>query len=249
MFFILTGKSHLLIFLQFRIQMNRLEQKSDRGFSIIELLIVLTIIVIMSTTTYFYLSAHQRLYKSDDQALLIADIFQEARQRSLTQRETLRVEIDLTANIVRLIDENKPGDVADDVLIRQLALLPPNEVKINQRPNEIDNNPPEPYETPSAIFKQSNYPMSLNNQVCTLRFQSNGTVVDAGTNTTGANASQIGMTLHIWLPDKNNPAQSNIARALTVIGSTGTVRLWEYDRNSTAVNKWKNTRRSGNYGG
>lgn len=202
----------------------------------------------MSTSAYFYLSAHQRLYKSDDQALLITDILQEARQRSLTHRKTMRVEIDLTANAVRLINENKPGDATDDVLLRQLTLLPSVDVRINQRPNEIDNDPPEPFETPSAVFKQSNYTKSLNNQVCTLRFQSNGTVVDAGTNSTGNNASQIGMTLHIWLPDKNNPAQSSVVRALTVIGSTGTVRLWEYDRNSTAANKWINTRR-GNYGG
>lgn len=230
-------------------QMNNAEQNADRGFSIIELLIVMTIILIMSTSAYFYLSSHQKLYKADDQALFITDVLQEARQRSLTQRETLRVEIDLTANIMRLIDENNPTQSADDILIRQIELLPPDQVKISERPLEIENNPPEPYETPSASFRQSIYPMSLNNQVCTLRFQSNGTVVDAGTNPIGNNASQIGMTLHIWLPDENSPTQSRVARALTVIGSTGTVRLWEYDRNSTEVNKWKNTRRSGNYGG
>lgn len=226
--------------------MNKVKKKAEIGFSIIELLIVMTIIVIMSSSAYFYLSAHQKLYKSDDQALLITDILQEARQRSLTQRETLRVEIDLTDNVVRLIDENKPTESTDDKIIRQVPLLPTDEVKINGRPAEIDNNPPEPYETPSADFRQSIYPMSLNHQVCTLRYQSNGTVTDAGSNETGNNASQIGMTLHIWLPDEKSPTQSRVARALTVIGSTGTVRLWEYDRKSNATNKWINTRHAGN---
>lgn len=229
--------------------MNKAVKSPDGGFSIIELLIVMTIILIMSTSAYFFLSSHQKLYKADDQALFIADILQEARQRSLTQRETLRVEIDLTANVVRLIDENTPTVATDDVLVRQLALLPTEEVRINERPNEIENNPPEPFETPSANFRQSIYPSSLNNQVCTLRFQSNGTVVDAGNNAIGGGANQIGTTLHIWLPDENTPNQSRVARALTVIGSTGTIRLWEYDRNSTETNKWKDTRRNGNYGG
>lgn len=224
-------------------------KNTNRGFSIVELLIVMVIILIMSSSAYFYLSSHQKLYKADDQALFIADILQEARQRSLTQRETLRVEIDATANIVRLIDENSPTVSTDDVLVRQVTLLPSDEVRINERPNEIENNPPEPYETPSANFRQSQYPLSLNNQVCTLRFQSNGMVVDAGNNETGGGANQIGATLHIWLPDENSPTQSRVARALTVIGSTGTIRLWEYNRNSTEENKWINTRRSGNYGG
>lgn len=229
--------------------MNKALNKAEKGFSMIELLIVMTIILIMSTGAYYYLSSHQTLYKADNQALLITDILQEARQRSLTQRKTMRVEIDLTANAVRLINEKEPTIATDDELLRQVTLIPSAEVRISERPNEIDKNPPEPYETPSAVFKQSNYPTSLNNQVCTLRFKSDGTVVDAGTNTTGNNAAQVGMTLHIWLPQKNSPTQSSIARALTVIGSTGTVRLWEYDRNSAETNKWKNTRRTGSYGG
>ena len=70
-----------------------------RGFSMVELLIVLTVMTILTGISLFYLSGHQRLFRPDEQTLKMVDIFQEARQRSLTQRETMRVEIDLTDSV------------------------------------------------------------------------------------------------------------------------------------------------------
>ncbi len=85
-----------------------------KGFSLIELLIVLTLIMIMSGVSFFYFNTYQRLYKPDDQSLQIVDILQEARQHALTQRETIRVEVDITVNVVRLIDENTPITANDN---------------------------------------------------------------------------------------------------------------------------------------
>ena len=69
-------------------------------------MVVMGIIVIMSTIVLFYTTAQKKLYKADEQALLLADMLQEARQRALTQRGTMRVEINLTNNTVKLYDEN-----------------------------------------------------------------------------------------------------------------------------------------------
>src|ERR1044072_9714123 len=91
----------------------------ESGFSIVELLIVLLISSIMLAITGYYFVNHQKLYKPDDQALKIVDILQEARQRALTQRETVRVEIDLTDSIVRLVDENTPTTETDDREVRR----------------------------------------------------------------------------------------------------------------------------------
>lgn len=221
----------------------------ERGFSLLELLIVVTIIFILSTMGVFFLAAHQRLYKPDEQSTRIIDLLQEARQRSLTQRETMRVEIDLTDNIIRLIDENDPTIVSDDRKIREAVLIPAGEVNLRVRPPDITANPPEPLPVPAAQFKQSSYPSSALHDVCTIRFLRNGTVVNEGTDEIGSNAATTGLTLFIWSPKKGTTNESEITRAITIVGATGSVRLWEYQRQSTDSNKWKDSRRSGVYGG
>jgi prepilin-type N-terminal cleavage/methylation domain-containing protein len=221
----------------------------SRGFSMVELLIVLTVITILTGISLFYLSAHQRLFRPDEEALKIIDIFQEARQRSLTQRETMRVEIDLTDSMVRLIDENQPNTPDDDRVIRKMVLLPQSDVNINSRPPDITTNPVEIMPVPIAQFRTSIYPPSVSHNVCTFRFLRNGSVVNEGTDSIGSNATTTGLTLFIWSPKKDNPNESEIARAITVIGATGSVRFWEYNRNVTDTNKWKDSRRSGIYGG
>ena len=221
----------------------------SRGFSMVELLIVLTVITILVGISLFYLSGHERLYRPDEQALKIIDVFQEARQRSLTQRETMRVEIDLTDNMVRLIDENLPGSASDDRVIKSLALLPQSEVKLNSRPPDIATSPTEIMPVPIAQFRPSIYPSSMTHNVCTFRFQRNGSVVNEGTDAVGSNATTTGLTLFIWSPKPNSPNESFIARAITVIGATGSVRFWEYNQNVSDTNKWKDSRRMTIYGG
>lgn len=223
-----------------------------KGFSLIELLVVLTLIMILSGVSFFYLNTSQRLYRPDDQSLIIVDILQEARQRSLTQRETIRVEIDITANVVRLVDENSqntPATTNDDVIIRQAPLLPNTQVRVNTRPDNIAYNPPETLPAPSAQFRQSTYRFSPNNQVCTMRFLSDGRVVDAGNDNTGNGAITRGVTLNVWSPARTNPNVSDVARAITVIGSTGSIRLWEFNPASNEINKWQDSRRTSGFGG
>lgn len=221
----------------------------QNGFSLIEVLVVLTLIVFVGAASSFYLTKQKTIYKTDDETLLIADILQEARQRSLTQRETMRVEIDITENHIRLIDENSVTTSDDDVVLKILPVYFPNEVRIDRRAVNITYNPPEPLPVPNAVFLPSIYPSSATHQVCTLRFLSNGTVVDGGNNAIGNGANVTGVTLHIWQPNISKPDESSIARSLTVIGSTGAVKLWEFDPSFPNTNKWKDSRRAGSYGG
>lgn len=228
--------------------MNSKQKNSESGFSLIELLIVLIISSIMLAVTGYYFVAHQKLYKPDDQSLKIIDILQEARQRALTQRKTMRVEIDLTDNIVRLIDEKESNTETDDREIRRATLLPQNEVKLQVRPDDISYNPPETLPAPTAVFTASIYPSSSSHNVCTIRFQSNGTVMNAGTTAIGGGATVTGLTLHIWSPKKTNANEADIARSITIIGSTGSLRMWEFDKTSTDTNKWQDSRRTSVYG-
>jgi prepilin-type N-terminal cleavage/methylation domain-containing protein len=221
----------------------------DKGVTLIELLVVFVLITILASVSLFSLTGHQKLYKPDEQAFRIADILQEARQRALTQRETIRIEIDTTSSFIRIIEENKPDTAADDKEIRRIKLLSINEVRVDTAPTNITYNPPESLPVPTAAYKQSTYSGSAGDQVCTIRFQSNGNAVDGGTNTIGSGAVPTGITLYIWSPKAGNSNQSDIARAITITGASGSIRLWEFDANSTNTNKWKDSRRTGAYGG
>jgi prepilin-type N-terminal cleavage/methylation domain-containing protein len=224
------------------------QKNLESGFSIIELLIVLLISSVMLAITGYYFYNHQKLYKPDDQTLKIVDILQEARQRALTQRETVRVEIDLTDNIVRLVDENTPATETDDREVRRNTLLTQTEVKLQSRPNNISYNPPEVLPAPTAVFTVSVYPSSSTHNVCTIRFQSNGTVVNAGSTAIGGGSTVTGYSIHIWSPKTTNVNEADIARSITIIGSTGSIRMWEFDKNSSDTNKWQDSRSSSVYG-
>ncbi len=229
---------------------SKTEPSGVSGFTLLELLVVLVIIGIGAAASIFYLFSHQKLYKPDDQTLLITDILQEARQRSLTQIETMRVEINRDVNTVRLIDENTNalgGDTVDnDQVIRSITLLTPGEVTVGTNPANINDTPPEPLPVPIALFVPSVYPSSIAQSVCTLRFMANGTVVDAGNNALGAGAVTRGSTVYVWAPkEAPDQTESSIARSITVIGASGTIRAWEYDPSLPTSNKWKDSRRTG----
>ncbi|CAN5387915.1 hypothetical protein BH10ACI3_BH10ACI3_04070 [soil metagenome] len=224
-------------------------KRSESGFSVLELLVVVAIVLVMSTVVLFYATAHARLYKPDDQALQLTDMMQEARQRALTQRRAMRVEINLATNTAKLYDENVNSTTSsDDVLIKSLNLFATTDVKVNTRPSEIGYTPAESMPVPDAVFSPSVYTPSISQSVCTIRFLANGSAVNAGTNAIGSGAVATGVTLYIWQPNKTSPNQSDIARAITVLGATGVIRLWEFNHGSAATNKWKDSRRSGSFG-
>jgi hypothetical protein len=149
-----------------------------------------------------------------------------------------------------LYDENSSSTTAaDDVLLKQLQLFSPANVRVDGPPEEITYNPPEPFPVANAVYKASVYPPSIGQNVCTVRFLPSGRAVDAGTTAIGTGAVPTGVSFHVWSPSSAIPGQSNIARAITIIGATGVIRLWEFDKTSPAQNQWRDSRRSGSYGG
>ena len=229
-----------------------METKRSRyqaGFSLVELMVVLAIIAIFVSISLFFYEGHRSLYRPDEIALQVSDLFQEARQRALTQRETMRVEIDLTRKVANLIDENAASTADDDFVLRTITLPDASSVAVGTRPGTIGYNPPEPQPVPNAIFTSSVYTPSFGNMVCAFRFQRDGTVVNAGNNAIGTGAVSSGATLHIWSPAEDDASTFQVASAITIIGSTGTIRMWEFDPAIEESNKWKNSRRTGTYAG
>lgn len=217
---------------------KRQEIFMQRGFSLVELLIVVLVMMIMLAIGFSFISNYRQLYKPNEQVTQIADILREARQRALTQRRTMRVEINLINRSVRLIDENTNSTTwQDDFEIRKFFLPPEEEVKVAVLIPDISVAPGEVTTTiPLNGCPLSVYPSSSNQNVCTFRFMSNGSVTDQGTDAIGSNASILSATLYVWSPKKTNPNQSEQAYAITVVGGSGFVRMWKYNRSS---NRWE----------
>ncbi len=223
----------------------------QRGFSLIELLIVVVMLTIMLAISFAYLSNHRTAYRSDQQALQMVDIFQQARLNALNNRRTMRVEINLTTSLVRLIDENVAGNDADDTLVKTLTIPNNVDIRVDRRPANIPSQPSETTPTPEAAFATSVYTQSSigssGQNVFTLRFLRNGTVMNAGTNSVAANAVPTGATIYVWSPnsatDLDNTGKVSGARAISVL-ATGAIRMW-YQIPANAVANgiyWKNTR-------
>lgn len=203
----------------------------------VELLVVVTLAVTMTSVSLYYLYGHQKLYKPDEQAAVMIDMLQEARQRALTQKTTMRVELDLTDNIARLIDEKDTSATTDDKVIRSITLKAVQEVIIEKRPDNVSVSPTEPSPVDAITYaSNSNYTHSLTHKVATLRFKKDSTVTNAAGTITGA-------TVFVWQPEKSNANNSTITRAITVIGASGAIRLWNYYPGVAANVSWKDSRR------
>ncbi len=203
---------------------------SERGFSVIELLIVLLVISILSLLSLMAFQGDKK-FLADSEAYLVLDMLNEARQRALTQLETIRVEINKTKNTIRIVTENSAGNADDDQEIRKIFLEHPNYVVFDRAPANMDAAPVDSSPVPTITFRTSIHPTSLNDQVETLRFLRNGNVVDAGSNAIGNNSSLAGATIYFWMPqysDSGAPLETGeVLRAITVLSSTGSTKYWK----------------------
>lgn len=207
---------------------------TERGYSLPELLIVVIIIGILSLFSILYVTASKRLYKVEDQALQVVDILQEAKQRALNERQTMRIEINTVANAVILIDENSAsaGD-SDDREIKRLRIGTSGEVRVGPRPANVNTNPTEPTPVEPLAFAPSSHPLTTGNSVGVIRFTSSGVVLSAGSNSIGAGATMTGATVYVWKPRAASPTNSEMTRGITVLGPSGTIRTWTYDHATT----------------
>ncbi len=220
------------------------KNQKQEGFSIIELCCVMAIILVLSAVSLFYLSANKKLYAADDQALLLSDILQEAKQKAFTQKEVMRVEINQTTKRIRLIEENLPNAVpltavADDRVVKEIPFYGSEVVRFETNPVNITTLPADIMPTPQAVFTNSNYPSSVGNSVCTIRFLRSGIVTNGGTLVDASDAVPTGVTIHIWKPATQTSTTAVVGKAITIGSGTGTIRLWNYNMNN---NTWVNAR-------
>jgi prepilin-type N-terminal cleavage/methylation domain-containing protein len=210
---------------------------SQAGFSLIEVVIVLTVLVILSSMAVMTFW-NSRKYSADDQAKRMIDVFDEARQKALNQRKTFRVEINRTKQEIRLIDEGNNDPVVtetDDVIIKRVQIS--NQVVIGAAPTNISGAPTATSPIPVPAYASNNYPLSNGDEKITLRFKLNGQVVDAGTDNIGTGSFVNGATIYVY---SNKPSVTNpdVIRAVTVLGTTGDTSLFKCTFASNICGSW-----------
>lgn len=223
------------------LRVQRFERNND-GFSMIELIIVMLVLSILAVLSIMSFRSKE-LYLAEREALMVVDLLNEAKQRALTQHETMRIEINKTQNKAILINENAAGNAADDQVIRTIPLQHPNHVAFEVAPTNIANSPIEPSPVPAITFSPSFHPLSLSQEVATLRFTQTGTVLNGGSNSIGANAVMTGATIYFWMPNYSDTGAAqptgNIVRAVTVLGSTGTTKFWKCPMVENQCTAWE----------
>lgn len=201
-------------------------RRSEKGMSLVELVVVLTIMAILTAMSIPYLIRYTQKYKSEDQAIRVMDMMREAGQLALNKRRTIRFELDVNDSrrpVVRIVDED--GTQAAAFLTKEIPLEPVNEVRMEVPPAGVVQ--PSPPNYANAAFVGG---------VWTAYFHSDGTVRTA-------TDTPISATLYFW-PPKKEPydaadltARPGETRAITIFGGSGAVRYWKH--NGTAWAAWQ----------
>lgn len=192
-------------------------RKSNRGVSLIELLIVLAIISILTAITIPFVSSYTRAYKSEKQAIQIMDLMREAAQLAMNRRRAMRFELDRTEPalpVARIIDEMGADP---DVTIKSIPLEPESSVRMDRLPDGVSA--PASPGFPAAEFEDR----------FAVRFRSNGSVVSS-------TDLPLSATLVFWPPitepiytESNlTPRRGEEIRAITIDAAAGAMRMWKY---------------------
>lgn len=208
---------------------------SQKGFSFIELLVFVMILGIFIALAIPALRSAKK-FNADDQAMLMVDIFDEARQSAMNQRKTFRVEINKTKNQITLINEKGSGSTADDEIVKKVPYK--GFVKVGEIPNNITGAPTATSPIPVLSSVTSNYPLSSGDEKITLRFAKSGLVMDTGTNNTGDGSIPRGATIYVF-SNKEGTVTPEIIRAVTVLQTSGDSSILKCTFNNGRCGNWR----------
>jgi hypothetical protein len=202
----------------------------ETGFTVFELVIVVSIgMIIVSTSLYAFLPA-RRAYGTDEAAAQLQRFLRDGVSRAITHRQPARLFLNTSTSprtvpsasptiscppkTIMMIDENNAG-TGDEEVVRAEPLASALFVKIG-RPNNLASidHPPAPHDFATATIATS----GTWEAYC----------LPAGSI---ANGSGTPMSATFYLYSTSAALQSSasdltLVRAVTLFGPTGTVRLW-----------------------
>ncbi len=202
-------------------QLTHRTRARSRGFSVVELLMVMAIIAIMIAMALPTIFQARRVYAVDDASTQVIDILQFAQQRALAERQIMRVDIvagtDSTQGTIQVTDqETLTAGAGDDVVIRS-ELLPPNQEVTMNTNVALFPLPPRPFN-----FNHWTWPSGR----LRVYFMPDGIVTSDPAAPTLLPQS---FTLTMYVPISPGNPDLELTSGITLFGPTGSVRAWGYD--------------------
>jgi prepilin-type N-terminal cleavage/methylation domain-containing protein len=195
---------------------KRLRPLCDRaeGFSLIELLVVISVIAIVTGIAVFQFTNTREAYNADDAAYKVMNYFREANSRAVSGHHSCRVTINNSTSTISLIDEQRFAAITDGENLVGPAVLVKSEplgVRVSLAQPLGVNPPPFPFNYAAATYASN---------VWTGHFQSIGSVTDVNGNP---------QSCTFFFQPTNSTNLLNLIRAVTVFGPSGSIRFWMYN--------------------
>jgi prepilin-type N-terminal cleavage/methylation domain-containing protein len=212
--------------------------RSSSGRTLIEMLVVVAIAAILTSVALPQLISARRLMRSNALPREIATQLRFARQQAMSQRQAFTLQYDDSTKQIRIFDHNNNNNATSGcnmtgtqvltatnypntacstavltVPMAGGAGLPTSEVSFGV-PGVITN----------TTLGDNTTPTALTGTVLNITFQPEGTVLDWQGNFASP-------TLFLY----NNKVPSQTAAAISVLGSSGRIKIWRYD---TSANKY-----------
>jgi prepilin-type N-terminal cleavage/methylation domain-containing protein len=183
-------------------------QSREHGFSMIELMIALTIILIVSAIAITSLKPNLQQARVDAAMREVIATFRQAREFAIANRRYVQISFPTTNQMqVTQMNTKTLGAGGVNPVLTTVTLAPPLVFNLDGMPDTPDG-----YGNAGPIVFEG----VLNGPVGGMLFQSDGELLD-GTTLLPINGSVfLGM-----------PGQQSTARAVTVLGTTGRVRGWK----------------------
>ncbi|HJQ71571.1 MAG TPA: type II secretion system protein [Blastocatellia bacterium] len=190
----------------------------ERGFTMLEALITVSIIIIMTAAALYAFGSSRRAYRPDDAANKVVNFMRDAYQRALAQRQAMLLEIDTVNSRIRIVDGGRFPN-GDEAVVREDVLVNPSEVRMDQPLGAGGALAP-----PAAPYNYA--PAVYNNGVWQAWFRADGSVVD-----NSANPAPLSATFYFWPTNgsSSSPKGASEVRAVTLFGPSGSVRYWSHN--------------------
>lgn len=206
---------------------------SAKGFTLIELVIVVTIITILGAVSVQQLLGSRKLIRSAAVTRELAGVLRDARQMAISQRRAITFQYDDSKKQVNIINH---GTDSEGVGVSGLVVL-----TAANYPNSTGSTVERTYSLAASGIPASDIayglppgvPTTLNklgdnvtlstltSQKLNVTFQPDGTVVDKDGNT---------LDVAIFIYNVSKPKDT--ASAISVLGGTGRIKAWRYSSGS-----------------